>query len=253
MPGRGTTHTEIVLTSNADAVREAQVRAGRNSLIITNDFDREIVVRLERRISRTDALTAAQASSLPLFRELFPDEAPHPERFINVSTITLLAIDILKSDGVFDGLNDVQVYEMVRRFRGEMQQLAQKHSGTIIHSVGSEFLLAFDRPVEVVAMVERLSSDLRRADLQLKLCAAIHRGTALATSTGDQLDYFGGTVHQVRRLLQQAAPGELWLTESVASDPQVMQAIAEANLQSEFVDLPNLGRRGARCQRVIIA
>jgi serine/threonine protein kinase/class 3 adenylate cyclase len=253
MPGRGTTHTEIVLSSNSDSARESQVRAGRNTLTITNDFDREIVVRLERRIPRMDVLTAAQASSLPLFRELFPDEAPHPERFINVSTITLFAIDILKADGIFDGQSDVEVYEMVRQFRSELQRLAQKHAGTVVHSVGSEFLLAFDKPVEVVALAEQLAKGLRSSDRKLNLCAAIHRGTALATSSGDQLDYFGGTVHQVRRLLQHAAPGELWMTEAVASDPSVVQAIQERGLRSEFVDLPNLGRRGARCQRVILA
>ena len=40
-------------------------------LTLANDYEHEVLVRVERTASREDAVTAAAASSLALFRELF--------------------------------------------------------------------------------------------------------------------------------------------------------------------------------------
>ena len=50
LPGKGATHTEVVLSPDCDPSLTSQVRAGRNVLNITNDYDHEIVIRLERSI-----------------------------------------------------------------------------------------------------------------------------------------------------------------------------------------------------------
>jgi class 3 adenylate cyclase len=253
LPGKGTTHTEIVLSSNLDCAHASQVRAGRNVLTLTNDYDREIVVRLERSIPSEDVVTAAQASSLPMFRAMFPDESPKLGQLINVSTVTLLAIDLVDTDRIYDVLDDINAYSCVRQFHTQLEQLAEKHSGAIVKVMGTETLLAFETPLEIVNMVTELVEKLNQVEHDLKLCAAVHRGTALATSTDEHMDYFGSTVHLVRRVMQQAEAGELWITEAVAADPLVVQAIQDRQLATDFIDLPQLGRSGMRCQRVTLA
>ncbi|MGI9427583.1 MAG: protein kinase domain-containing protein [Bythopirellula sp.] len=253
LPGKGTTHTEIVLSNNLEAAHASQVRAGRNALTLTNDYDREIVVRLERSIPMKDVVTAAQASSLPMFREMFPDESPKLGQLINVSTVTLLAIDLVDADRIYEDLDDASAFLCVRQFHTQLEQLAAKHSGAIVKVMGTETLLAFETPLEIMNLVAELVEKLNQAEQNLQLCAAVHHGTALATSIDEHLDYFGSTVHIVRRIMQQAGAGELWITEAVAADPLVVQTIQDRQLTTEFIDLPQLGRSGMRCQRVTLA
>lgn len=253
LPGKGTTHTEIVLSSNLDSAHASQVRAGRNTLTLTNDYDREIVVRLERSILRQDVVTAAQASSLPMFREMFPDESPKLGQLINVSTVTLLAIDLVDADQIYQDLDDTNAFVCVREFHTQLEQLAAKHSGAIVKVMGTEALLAFETRFEIVNLVTELVEKLNQGEHHLQLCAAVHRGTALATSIDDHLDYFGSTVHLVRRIMQQAGAGELWITEAIAADPLVVQTIRDQQLTAEVIDLPRLGPGGMRCQRITFA
>ena len=63
---------------------------GGQVVALTNDHDQELVVRLERAAPRDDALTAARAAALALFRELFPGEVLSPGQLVSVSTVTFL-------------------------------------------------------------------------------------------------------------------------------------------------------------------
>ncbi len=77
IPVRGSTgprRWELDLAPGRTPVGPAGLRAGGQVLVLANGHDRELVVRVERTASRVDALTAARAASLALFRELFPDE-----------------------------------------------------------------------------------------------------------------------------------------------------------------------------------
>ena len=57
----------------------AALQTRRQKLTLTNGHSVEVAARVERTAGRTDALTAARASTMALFRELFPDQAPPPD------------------------------------------------------------------------------------------------------------------------------------------------------------------------------
>src|SRR5207244_3510893 len=63
---------ELNLARGPDPELPRVLRSGRQLLALTNDYPQELVARLERAAPREDALTAARASTLALFRELFP-------------------------------------------------------------------------------------------------------------------------------------------------------------------------------------
>ena len=63
------------------------LRSGRQLLALTNDYPQELVARLERAAPREDALTAARASTLALFRELFPGEILSPGQLVSVANV----------------------------------------------------------------------------------------------------------------------------------------------------------------------
>ncbi|HEV3238124.1 MAG TPA: protein kinase, partial [Gemmataceae bacterium] len=85
-------HWQWSLSNGLSSGYERVLRAGSQQLSITNDFDQEVIVRVERIAPREDALTAAQAANMALFRELFPGEVVTTGQCINVSDVTLLVI-----------------------------------------------------------------------------------------------------------------------------------------------------------------
>ncbi len=49
------------------------LQAGQLSLILTNDFERSQLVRVERTVNRSGVITATAISTNSRFRELFPE------------------------------------------------------------------------------------------------------------------------------------------------------------------------------------
>jgi class 3 adenylate cyclase len=250
LPGRGTANSEIVLLAGLAADHVAQVRAGRNVLSITNDCDQELIVRLERTVPRQDVLTAAQAATMPAFREFFPNESPKPGQLLNVATVTLLAVDIPDTSPLYFELEDAAAYSLVQRFHRTIEQTLRKHGGAMIKTAGTAVLFVFETPRNVIPAVVELSAALQQDRGNVPFCATAHRGTALATSSGGHLDLFGGTVHLVERLLRLAGSGELLVTEAVAAEQTVVAAMGQAGLTAEFCDFHQLSRGGMRCRRL---
>jgi class 3 adenylate cyclase len=165
----------------------------------------------------------------------------------------LLSIDIADTEHLYFELGDGSTYSYVQSFRSLIERIAKQHSGALIKVLGTEVQFAFETPLDALRAVVDFAAALEAdAELDLQFCAAVHRGTALATSTDGRLDYFGGTVHVVQRMLRLAGGGELMMTETVASDPLVVDEIRDKQLRSQVCDLPQFGPFGSRCQRLHI-
>src|SRR5262249_15744416 len=77
-PDAGLGHWEVRLQGGTQSPLIPALRSGRQVLAVSNEQAHEIIVRVERTTPRTDVLTAARASALALFRELFPTETLAP-------------------------------------------------------------------------------------------------------------------------------------------------------------------------------
>ncbi len=86
---------------------------GGQVLALANGLDREILVRVERIAPREDALTAARASSLALFRELFPGEVLSPGQLISLDTVTLVVTDLDQAGDLYADLGDARAFAIV--------------------------------------------------------------------------------------------------------------------------------------------
>ena len=103
--------------------------------------------------------------------------------------------------------------------------------------MGEGVLASFDEVEEAV----RTALDLvprpggGQAPHALRLRVGIHRGTTLAATLNDQLDYFGTTARQAVGTLQYARGGELVLTQPVAADPAVAALLNARHIEGELV------------------
>jgi class 3 adenylate cyclase len=230
---------ELELESGPEPGGSLALRAGAQVLILTNGHDRELVVRVERRASPSDALTAARASSLALFRELFPGEVLAPGQLATVSTVTLLvtALDGDQADALYHDLDDARAFDVIHEHFERLGAAIREGGGAVVKTVGEGMMASFGDVSSAVwtalALPQRLAAS--EATRQLRLRAGIHRGRMLAATLNDQLDYFGTTARQATAILKHARGNELVLTKAVASDPEVAALLAARRIESEVI------------------
>jgi class 3 adenylate cyclase len=227
------------------------LRAGGQVFALANEHDRELVVRVERAAPRGDALTAARAASLALFRELFPGEVLSPGQLVSVATVTFVVTDLDQAGGLYTELGDARAFGLVHEHFRLLEGRIRRGGGALVKTVGEGVLAAFSDTAAAVETALDLQGLLAASEMTrgLRLRAAVHRGPALAATLNDHLDYFGSTLGQAARILQEARGGEVLLTEAVASDPEVAALLRRRGPEGELLPVDVPGRPGCLVQR----
>jgi len=236
-PAAPTARLEVSLAHRPGPDAPRILRASGQVLALWNDHDQELLVRVERVAPRDDALTAARASSLALFRELFPGEVLSPGQLVSVAAVTLLVTDLERSGDLYGQGDDVQAFKVLHEYFSAIEKRVRLERGALVKTVGEGTLSAFSDTLSAVQAALSLPGDLAlgQATHSLGLKLAIHRGVAMAATLNDHLDYFGQTVNVASRLPQIARGGDLILTPTVAADPQVASLLESRALAAEVV------------------
>ena len=244
-PSSGPRRLDLELRNGPAPALPRVLRAGGQSIALCNGFDEELVIRIERSASREDALTAARASSLALFRELFPGEILSPGQLISVATTTLLQTMIEDADDLYAELGDARAFAAIHEHVRLIEERIRRAGGALVKTVGEGVLASFSETAAAVRVGLDLAEVLAAgvATKALRARASVHRGPAMAATINEHLDYFGLTVAQTAALLRVAPPGGLVLSSAAAADPAVMALLRARHRQAEVVtaDLPGAG------------
>jgi eukaryotic-like serine/threonine-protein kinase len=238
---------EINLVAGPSSVRPTALRPGAQTLALHNTDERELLIRIERTAPRSDALTAARAAALPLFRELFPGEVLAPGRLATVSSVTLLftSLDPARADALYRELGDARAFGMIHEHLQKVGDAIRAGGGAVIKTIGEGVLASFSQVTAAVETALALPGRLERAGPSplggLRL--GVHKGPALAATVNDQLDYFGSTARDAVAILSYAGNEELVLTEPVAADPAVAALLSERGIETEIVPTSLGGHR----------
>jgi eukaryotic-like serine/threonine-protein kinase len=230
---------EVALAVPGAERTPGSLRAGSQVLVLVNGHERELVARIERTVSRSDALTAARAASSALFRVLFPGEVLAPGQLAAVSTATFLvtALDSEQAEALYEGLGDAGAFGVLHDHFQRLGDAIREGGGAVVKTVGEGVLAAFS---DVIAAV-RTALELRyclggsEATRGLRLRVGVHRGTTLAATLNDHLDYFGATPREALAILPYARCNELVLTQTVAADPEVAAILQARGIEGEVV------------------
>jgi serine/threonine protein kinase/class 3 adenylate cyclase len=217
--------------------------SGGQLLALQNDSERELLVRVERTASRDDALTAARASSLAVFRELFPAEVLAPGRLVSIANVTLLVTTLDPHRNLYEELGDARAFAVLHEQFRLISAAIQRGDGAVVKTLGDGVLSAFNTPLAAVRAALALPAALAEGELTggLQLRAAAHRGPSMAATLNDQLDYFGTTVQQVFQAVELSRVGKLVLSRSVSSDPAVAAHLGALGLVSTLIDSNHRG------------
>ncbi len=229
----------VELASGPAPENPAALAAGGQVLSLNNGSARELLLRVERTAARTDALTAARAASLSLFRELFPGELLAPGQLATVSTVTLLvaSFDPLAADALYQELGDARAFGVVHKQLENLGDAIRRGGGAVVKTMGDGLLASFSDVTAAVRTALTLKPEQNQSVSVPRLClrAGLHRGAALAATINDQLDYFGTAARDVHGILRLARNDELILSQAVAGDPEVAALLSGRRIVADVV------------------
>lgn len=242
---RGVRRIDIAIGASS-AQRLPVLWGGGQVITFTNESEREQLVRVERVASRRDAVTAAKAASLPLFRELFPNEVLAPGRLVSVTTTTFLAAGLVNARALYERLGDVRAFAVLNQATARLTQIIEEHGGNTVRAERDALLAVFDEPTRAVraalAMARPLYLEDEREPPHFRF--AVHRGPAIALAEQHQLDFFGGSVHQTRAWLRRARSSEVVVSDVLAADPAIALVFHEHRLVPRVVATPRQASAG---------
>lgn len=232
---------EMDISRLGESPNTPAVRTGVLSLRLTNDLAEACTIRLERSTNRSQVVTAATASALPRFRQLFPDQILNRDRAVLTDELTLLAVRISSCDQLYNTLSESDAYQRLQDATTAIEQVVQLLGGATIRSEGETLVASFRLTEKAVAAAWELETLELQKELppQISMAKAVHRGSLLVTTQNGRLDYFGSTSRQVSALSQTFENG-VAITDRVFCDPVTRRQLATYGTEPTVVtvDLP---------------
>ncbi len=229
----GVSAATATIDSDALSASLPTLRAGQVQLLVQNHDRRPHRLQLAHRAFASLAATAADVSSLGLFRELFGGEALAPDQHLAVGQMTILFTDLVGSTAMYERLGDAAAYGLVRAHFKLLTAAIEQRGGRVVKTVGDAVMAAFDLPehgaaagLDCVAALRTLTATAGTPP-SLRLKVGVHTGPCLAIEANGGFDYFGRTVNVAARVESVAAPDELVLSWSMMAMPSVKALVQQ--------------------------
>ena len=251
-PGVPASRWEVPLSRGLDPTYPRRLKEGRQLLALSNDSDQELIARVERLAPRGELRsTAARASALALFRELYPAEVLAPGKLISVAAVTLLVTRLEGGRRLYQDMGDTRAFALIHEHFRLLDDRVKQEGGALVKTVGEGIVAAFTKAADAVRvgldLQPLLAANEKTRDLHLRV--GIHSGPTMAATINEHLDYFGTTVSATEQLLELVQAGQLVLTPAVASEPQVAEVLSGRGVKGKVVaaELPGSGGETVAC------
>ena len=184
------------------------------------------------------AATAADVTSLQLFRDLFSNEALRAGEELSIGSVTLMFTDLRDSTRMYRQIGDAPAFGRVRQHFEILEQEIAKQGGAVIKTMGDAVMAVFRQPLGALLAIQGAHAEITKTEgtPPLHLKVGIHSGPCIAVTLNERLDYFGSTVNAAARLPGLAEGGEIVLSDQTASDPQVSEWLKASGLVHETFD-----------------
>jgi adenylate cyclase len=126
---------------------------------------------------------------------------------------TIAFIDVASFTALAEASGDDVAVRALDRIDAVVRRLLVEHDGKLVKQVGDGFMLAFRDPADAVQFAVATQTELARDPDLPAIRVGINAGPALYR-TGD---YLGGAVNVASRVVNGAMPGQILLTEPVAT------------------------------------
>ena len=195
---------------------------------LINETDQDLTFELVRTAWSDQAATAADVTTLQVFRDLFSSEVLRPGEEISVGATTLMFTDLRNSTKLYREIGDAPAFGRVREHFEILEQAVTAEGGSIVKTMGDAIMAAFRTPASALRAVWTVQQQLTaQGEPPLSLKAGIHHGPCIVVNLNDRLDYFGSTVNIAARLPNFSAGGEMILSEAIRNDQEVIEFLEQ--------------------------
>lgn len=191
---------------------------------------------LERMAWSDQAATAAEATTLQVFRDLFSSELLRPGERISVGSLTVLFTDLRGSTDFYREVGDAPAFGRVLDHFEVLREVIAGEDGALVKTIGDAVMAVFRRPISALRAIVEAQRRLASGTSPFYLKAGMHHGPCIAVTMNDRLDYFGSVVNMAARLERLSSGEDIILSEVVRRDPEV----------AEFLAAPDNGLAGER-------
>jgi class 3 adenylate cyclase len=204
------------------------------TLRFENATDAEQLFILERMAWSDQAVTAAEVTTLQVFRDLFSDELLRPGEHISVGSLTILFTDLRDSTMLYREIGDAPAFGRVQDHFKVLREAIAEEDGALIKTIGDAVMAAFRRPISALRAIlgaqQRLAFPPDDAP-PLYLKAGMHYGPCIAVTMNDRLDYFGSVVNMAARLERFSSGKDVVVSDAIRYDPEVAELLAASDNQ----------------------
>ncbi len=191
---------------------------------LINESDQAQTFELERTAWSDQAATAADVTTLQVFRDLFSSEVLRPGEEISVGSTTLMFTDLRNSTRLYRDIGDAPAFGRVREHFELLENAVAAEGGSLVKTMGDAVMAAFRHPVDALRAIWVVQKQIAaRGEPPLSLKVGIHHGPCIVVNLNDRLDYFGSTVNITARLPNFSMGGEVILSEPIRNDPEVIE------------------------------
>lgn len=151
------------------------------------------------------------------------DGTPDRRRASDRAWVVVMFTDIVSSTPLAEALGDEGFRAMISAHRAFVRACVEEHDGLEVNTKGDGFFLRFHRPTDAIdcamALQRRLTDLREQGEFVPRIRVGLHAGEALH----DEDDLIGRVINLTARVMDQAAPDEILVTEQVAdhADPDI--------------------------------
>ena len=177
---------------------------------------------LKRAAWRDDAATAADVTTLQLFRDLFSLEALRAGEEIQINSVTLMFTDLRDSTRMYRQIGDASAFGRVRQHFDLLEQAIAAEGGAVVKTIGDAVMAVFHQPAAALRAIQTAHTAIAALEGKppLEMKAGIHTGPCIVVTLNERMDYFGSTVNIAARLPGLAAGGEVVFSNEIKTDPE---------------------------------
>ncbi len=204
------------------------------TLRFENRTDAEQLFVLERMAWSDQASTAAEVTTLQIFRDLFSSELLRPGERISVGSLTVLFTDLRESTRLYREIGDAPAFGRVQDHFKVLREAITEEDGALIKTIGDATMAVFRRPISALRAIlnaqQRLAFPPDGAP-PFYLKAGMHHGPCIAVTLNDRLDYFGSVVNLAARLERSSSGKDVVISDAVRHDPEVAELLSAPDSQ----------------------
>jgi adenylate cyclase len=205
---------------------------------------------LERDADRGQATTAALATTLAEFPNLFSAEVLAPDTEVRAGTVTLMFTDLRESTSMYESIGDTSAYRLIQEHFDVLRNIVEAHGGTFVKTIGDAVMAAFSDPSGAIAaaleMHRQLAKENQVREPRLTLKVGIHSGPCSAVNMNGVLDYFGTTVNVAARIQKESQGNDVIVTDEVFDDVETQKLVSQLPNDCEQLDVEIRGLSGTR-------